>query len=77
MASANDSLAPNERVAARHYLQVIMETARSIRNAMDPNHGVPVVRRELFLEDLANLQASLDQMRKIPITINKLPGDGQ
>ena len=61
-------LTPEERIQARHLLQVLAEHARSIRNAMDPAHGMPSVTAaawESQWEDLTgDLDAFTDAMRE-------------
>jgi hypothetical protein len=37
-------LTPQERIEARHLLQVLSEDAKSVRNAMDPIHGIHTIR---------------------------------
>jgi hypothetical protein len=48
-----------DRVEARHLLQELMENARQARDAMDPQHGMPVVTPVQFSAQLDSLFAPL------------------
>lgn len=72
----SDVLTAQERIAARHILQVTMERCRVLRNAMDPNHGMLAVRREALADDLELMIAPLAAMQSAPtITRNLLTSE--
>lgn len=53
-------LTRRERIEARHWLQVLAEHARSVRNAMDPVAGLPVITAGAWEGQWAALRADLD-----------------
>jgi hypothetical protein len=57
MARAMDKMERNE---ARHLLQVLSEQARSVRNAMDPQHGMHTVTDEAWAAQWIALCRDLD-----------------
>ena len=50
----------NERIEARHWLQELSEHAKSVRNAMDPQHGMHTIRVSQWRDQLTELTADLD-----------------
>lgn len=53
-------LTAEERIEARHLLQVLSEAARPVRNAMDPVSGMPVVTVSAWAAQWATLRDDLD-----------------
>jgi len=53
-------LTAEERIEARHWLQVLSELARSVRNAMDPVNGMPAVTVSAWEGQRAALTRDLD-----------------
>ncbi len=53
-------LTPQERIEARHWLQVLSEHARSVRNAMDPLHGMTAVTVDAWAAQWQALKDELD-----------------
>lgn len=53
-------LTREERIEARHWLQVLSELARSVRNAMDPVHGMPAVTVAAWEDQRASMTKELD-----------------
>ena len=53
-------LTAQERIEARHWLQVLSEHARSVRNAMDPLHGMPAVTVDAWAAQWQALTDELD-----------------
>jgi hypothetical protein len=49
----------HERTQARHLLQELSETAKSVRNAMDPVHGMQAIRVSQWREQYDSLIAQL------------------
>jgi len=49
-----------ERIEARHLLQVLSEQALSVRNAMDPQHGMYTVTDDAWAEQWRALTRDLD-----------------
>ena len=49
-----------ERIRARHLLQELSEQARSVRNAMDPLHGMLAFTDEAWAGLWASLTKALD-----------------
>jgi hypothetical protein len=49
-----------ERIRARHLLQELSEHALTVRNAMDPQHGVFRITDEAWAEQWASLTRELD-----------------
>lgn len=52
-----------ERIEARHRLQEAIEHARVLRDAMDPQHGVPWVRVVHFAVDIERIVGPLLSLR--------------
>ncbi len=50
-----------ERIEARHLLQELSEQARTVRNAMDPLHGMHTIRLSAWRAQLESLTAQLDK----------------
>lgn len=53
-------LATEERIEARHWLQVLSEGARQVRHAMDPHHGVLTITDVVWARQWAALRKDLD-----------------
>ena len=49
-----------ERIRARHLLQELSEQALTVRNAMDPQHGMMRITSEAWAEQWASLIRELD-----------------
>lgn len=49
-----------ERIEARHWLQVLSERARSVRDAMDPRHGILAVTDGAWAGQWETLRHDLD-----------------
>jgi hypothetical protein len=49
-----------ERIEARHWLQVLSELARTVRNTMDPETGMPTVTDEAWVEQWESMTRDLD-----------------
>jgi hypothetical protein len=56
---ADRPLDRTERIEARHLLQELSENARSVRDAMDPVSGMPVIRVTQWQEQYESLTAQL------------------
>lgn len=52
-------LTKQERIEARHLLQELSENARSVRNAMDPLHGMHTIRMSQWQDQYDSLIAQL------------------
>jgi hypothetical protein len=53
-------LSANERVELRHMLQVLSEIARTVRSAMDPQHGMPNVPVSAWHRQWASMTSDLN-----------------
>jgi hypothetical protein len=53
-------LTPEERIQARHLLQVLSEQARDVRNAVEPYTGVLTITDEAWCAQWAALTRALD-----------------
>lgn len=53
-------LTAQERIEARHWLQELSEHARSVRNAMDPVHGMLTITDNAWAAQWADLRANLE-----------------
>lgn len=53
-------LTPEERIEARHWLQQLAEAARVVRDAMDPQHGLPAVTDEQWAAQWSAMRKPLD-----------------
>ena len=54
------NLTRTERIRARHLLQELSENARSVRNALDPAHGMLAVTDEAWRDQWLALTRDLD-----------------
>ena len=61
----NRQLTKNERIRARHLLQELSEQAKSIRNAMDPLHGIMYIDHDMWEEQWNSLKKELDYFTEI------------
>jgi hypothetical protein len=57
--AADRPVTRTERIQARHLLQELSETAKSVRNAMDPVHGMQAIRVSQWREQYESLVAQL------------------
>lgn len=55
------TLTRHEKILARHYLQLLMEGARQVRDAMDPNYGRLHITDEVWQEQWLALRKHLDE----------------
>lgn len=55
-------LSPNERIEFRHWLQELSEHAKSVRNAMDPQHGVHTVTVAAWRRQWASMTREIDSL---------------
>lgn len=55
-------LTKSERIELRHHLQELSEHARTVRNAMDPLHGMLAVTDEAWAAQWEALTADLDSI---------------
>lgn len=53
-------LTTDERIEARHLLQVLAERARSVRNAMEPETGVLAITDEAWFAEWEQATRDLD-----------------
>jgi hypothetical protein len=50
-----------ERIEARHWLQHLAEAARLVRDAMDPQHGIPAITDEQWAAQWSAMRHELDE----------------
>ena len=58
--SQNRLLTRSERIEARHILQELSESARSVRNAVDPQHGMLAIHTSQWRDQYRSLIAALE-----------------
>jgi hypothetical protein len=70
-------LSREERIEARHWLQQLSEQARSVRDAMDPLHGMQYVTDNAWRDQWAALKKELDQFTaRVTLDLPPLGGVG-
>lgn len=52
-------LTKGERIEARHLLQELSETARMVRNSMDPQHGMMRITNDQWVAQYESMTAQL------------------